>query len=575
MTRIGTPTNIGLLDQRYIRTTGDTMTGQLVLSLAGTGLSVTQDSVIGGYLRVGDTSAPTNTTAGDLTAIRLFTGTTQSEFSIDGSGNVAASGWGRFNGSYNENTTTTSVHIGNTSTPRILFANGTAAQNWQIDNNGGTFRWFLPGVVHFQLTSSGGGFRNYLRVGSTNAPNNTTAGDLTATRLSLGNNNSLFSGQVATINATMTNTTSGAVSFIGVGNSITPTANSSTEFRAIYFQNIVNPGTGITITSLRAGYFENRLQLDGTVFSAIGVIGQATVLDSGSPATVGTITAATAFDARVGGRPSGTSVVTVSTGIGLDTSNAGASGYTFTTFKHINITNVAATANTSQIGIDIGALSRGSTDNIGIRIAAPSGATNNYALQLSDTGGTSAGGLTFGSDVQLYRSAANVLSLDDTLALKAGSSSGTIAKVGGTIFDHYADVSNGTTVETDLYSDTIPASTLTSNGDKLIAEYVGTSASNGNTKTIKVYFGGTSIASFTIPTGSIDPWKVTVTIIRDSSTSVRAMVQELVTTFTNLSYATVTGLTLTNTNILKITGTGGASSDITATLGTVIYQPAA
>src|SRR3990167_9231744 len=65
---------IGFLDNRYVQVTGDTMTGQLVLGLAGTGLSITQDAVMGGYLRIGSTSAPANTTAGDLSVSRINIG---------------------------------------------------------------------------------------------------------------------------------------------------------------------------------------------------------------------------------------------------------------------------------------------------------------------------------------------------------------------------------------------------------------------------------------------------------------------------------------------------------------------
>ncbi len=61
-------------------------------------------------------------------------------------------------------------------------------------------------------------------------------------------------------------------------------------------------------------------------------------------------------------------------------------------------------------------MTRGST-NIGVRIAAPSGGTTNYALQLSDTGGTAAGGITFGTDTTLYRSAADTLKTDDAVII--------------------------------------------------------------------------------------------------------------------------------------------------------------
>jgi hypothetical protein len=74
----------------------------------------------------------------------------------DTSGNVDISGSVRAFGAYTENSTNTGVHAGYVnSTPRIGFFNGTAAQNWQVDNNDGEFRWFTPGVVRMALDSSG------------------------------------------------------------------------------------------------------------------------------------------------------------------------------------------------------------------------------------------------------------------------------------------------------------------------------------------------------------------------------------------------------------------------------------
>jgi hypothetical protein len=65
---------------------------------------------------------------------------------------------------------------------------------------------------------------------------------------------------------------------------------------------------------------------------------------------------------------------------------------------------------TSQIGIDIAALAKATT-NIGIRI----GLGGTYSLQLSSTAGTAASGITFGTDTNLYRSAADTLKTDDAL----------------------------------------------------------------------------------------------------------------------------------------------------------------
>lgn len=152
------------------------------------------------------------------------------------------------------------------------------------------------------------------------------------------------------------------------------------------------------------------------------------------------------------------------------------------------------------------------------------------------------------------------------------------------LFDHYINAGNVTTGETDLYSDTIAASQLGANGDKLEAEYGGVFVSSATaTREIKVYFGGTVI----LDTGTLtltlsSAWTAYVSIIRVSATVVRYMVS-LTTEGAALAAYTavgeVTGLTLSNTNILKITGqaasTGAATNDIVAKLGNVVFVPAA
>lgn len=60
--------------------------------------------------------------------------------------------------SFNENTTTAGVYLAlvGTDNPRALFANGTSTQNWQIDNSGGAFRFYLPGYEMMRLTKAAG-----------------------------------------------------------------------------------------------------------------------------------------------------------------------------------------------------------------------------------------------------------------------------------------------------------------------------------------------------------------------------------------------------------------------------------
>ncbi len=59
--------------------------------------------------------------------------------------------------------------------------------------------------------------------------------------------------------------------------------------------------------------------------------------------------------------------------------------------------------------------------HIGVRISTPLNGVGNYALQLSGTEGTAASGITFGTDVTLYRGAANELWTDDHFKIRAAT----------------------------------------------------------------------------------------------------------------------------------------------------------
>jgi hypothetical protein len=169
------------------------------------------------------------------------------------------------------------------------------------------------------------------------------------------------------------------------------------------------------------------------------------------------------------------------------------------------------------------------------------------------------------------------------MKLTQGGSTG-FCNLGGVIFNHFADAGNGTTVETDLVSDTTAASCLNVNGDKLEGEYGGTFVSSATaTRQIKLYFGGTAIFDTGTLTLSLSSaWTMYATIIRVSATVVRYMVS-LATEGAALSAYTavgeLTGLTLSATNIMKVTGqaagVGAASNDIVLKLSSLSWHPAA
>lgn len=154
------------------------------------------------------------------------------------------------------------------------------------------------------------------------------------------------------------------------------------------------------------------------------------------------------------------------------------------------------------------------------------------------------------------------------------------------LFDHYTD---GATTHTDgtednLYSDTTAAGQLAANGEKIEAEYGGVFVSSATaTRKVKVYFGGTAIFDTGDLTLSLSSaWTAYVTLIRVSATVIRYMVSFTTEGAALAAYTSVgelTGLTLSGTNVLKITGAAAgadaAASDIVAKVGTVNWLAAA
>jgi len=167
----------------------------------------------------------------------------------------------------------------------------------------------------------------------------------------------------------------------------------------------------------------------------------------------------------------------------------------------------------------------------------------------------------------------------------AGGSSGS-SKIGGIIFNSFTDTSSTSTngTEDDLYSYTIAASTLAINGDSLYqrehAQFVSSATAS---RRIKKYFGGTLIfdsGALTLTLGG--DFILDTQVIRESSSVVRVSVSVVTTSASSVPYATytrITGLTLTNTQVLKTTGiaagTGAASGDIINKLSKVTFEPAA
>lgn len=268
-----------------------------------------------------------------------------------------------------------------------------------------------------------------------------------------------------------------------------------------------------------------------------------------------------------------------------------------------SILGVTSTANSQNAGVYFGAKDgSGTTRNGGLFFTnAGSGAStnlgltadgSNFQIQAGANNSVSFFGTSFATQqanttgtraaLQAYGLIAAGGTIPDyTLAEQtklAGIATG--ATVGATtpLFDHYTNAGNTTTTETDLYSDTTAASALSANGYKIEAEYGGSFVSSATaTREIKLYFGGTAIFDTGALTLSLSSaWTCYATLIRVSSTVVRYMISFATEGAALSAYTAVgelTGLTLSSTNVLKITGqaagVGAATNDIVATLGNV------
>lgn len=155
--------------------------------------------------------------------------------------------------------------------------------------------------------------------------------------------------------------------------------------------------------------------------------------------------------------------------------------------------------------------------------------------------------------------------------------------IGGIIANFTSTVDNATTVETDLYTYTTKVRTLNSVGEAIEAIYSGVFNDLTATSQLRVYFAGTSIADTgALTVSATGGWQCNVFIIRTDTDKARAVVTintPGASTALYTSQTDLTGLTFTNTNIIKITGqAGGAtggSSDIQAKLGEIWWWPAA
>lgn len=269
-----------------------------------------------------------------------------------------------------------------------------------------------PGVWTF---NNGSSLRvpGYACVGCISAPQNTLVGDFSSTRINIGNDATIAPAlKVAQFSYTDTTTLSGVIAGTQLTAVYAPTAVTTASAR----------GQGILLTVSPT--------VDSPSFTAIGARTQLIYNGNASLSSGGG--ALIAQDFTIGFTSPFLSPAVVAKAaciVALGVTGGTATGtLTNTVLIDVRNWNGGTMTYTNVYGIDVQALSNGAAITVGARIAAPtSAATNKAAIQLSDTAGTSAGGIAWGAfDFFEYRCAAGTKCTTGNARLAGYISAGSI-----------------------------------------------------------------------------------------------------------------------------------------------------
>jgi hypothetical protein len=394
----------------------------------------------------------------------------------------------------------------------IDFATGTSGTDFTITGGGSTVTFDLPdagaaarGVVSTGAQTFAGAktFSTPIAVGSGGTGLNASPAN---GELLIGSGGSAF------VLATLT----------GTANQIT-VSNGAGSITLATPQNIHSGASPTFAGATLTGMTQNAVAVFGAsgVFTSVGpgTNGQVLIGSTGNPPVWASITAGSGVTITPG---AGTLEIAV-TGTGITTLNT--------------LTGATQTFATGTTGSDFNIVSSGTTHTFHIPNASAT------ARGVMSTGAqTLAGEKTFST----------------TPLFNPGTGSDT-ARASGVIYSDYTARGNSGTAETDLGSYEIPADTLAADGAVVRITVFGHLAANGNTKTIKVYFGSTSIQVYST-TGNDLAWDAHAVVIRTGAAT-QEMTARGGTGATTIDDASPTE-TLSGAVTVKVTGQGGATDDV-------------
>lgn len=201
---------------------------------------------------------------------------------------------------------------------------------------------------------------------------------------------------------------------------------------------------------------------------------------------------------------------------------------------------------------------------------------SDFCIHMLDTSGEAYGHI---GKKEIYLPQANATFaglLADSLHVKMGDSSSN-ARPGGAVKDFASSLANSGTSETNLFLHTIPGSTFSATGAKVEGYVALNYAATANNKRIRIYFGSTVIYDSQNQAINSGTGLVTFRVMATGSVTARAACtwNASVTLKADCSQVDVGSLDFASGIVIKVTGQGGASGDITAKLGSIQYIPAA
>lgn len=243
--------------------------------------------------------------------------------------------------------------------PMNFFTNNTQVGTFLSSGNFGVG---ITNPTHTIDVTGNGTISSYFRVGSNSSPTNTTAGDLTATRLSVGNV-AITTPAIVDVTATLTDT-SGSASTAYISSIINPAGASTAEFRSMYMTAGVN--TAQTLTTVDGGWFETR--------------------NTGGTSSISQVNGVKTFGMILAAPAANFTTITDANGVlaqGISSFGNTSTG-TITSARGVRIINSTVTNQTmtGQAGVSIDAIS-GATNNTALLIGTSTIPTGQFGLYSS------------------------------------------------------------------------------------------------------------------------------------------------------------------------------------------------